>query len=329
MNDNAEHREGLKKGTDQLSFSIVTPSYNQGEFIEETIKSVLSQNYPNLEYIIVDAGSTDDTHQILARYRGQIDKIIIEPDNGPADAIRKGWNGANGDILAYLNSDDVYLFGAIQKVADSFSKEPHINMICGNELRINSDGNVLGQTSIEHVDYCSLLSLCFIPQPSIFVRKNVLAEVGGINPHMRFIFDFDLWVRIAKKHAIRCIPDLLSATRWHENTITLKRRADIVKELNDLVNREFLSKSSAVPFAIKRLILGKLNRLLMNVDLEVGRHLSSLGYACKSVFYSPTYANISKIIRKQRQYILPNRQLQDGSNNKEELMTHWSSYCTK
>jgi glycosyltransferase involved in cell wall biosynthesis len=329
MNDNAEHREKFKKRTKHLSFSIVTPSYNQGEFIEETINSVLSQGYPNLEYIVVDAGSTDDTHKILARYRGQIDKIIIEPDNGPADAIRKGWNGASGDILAYLNSDDIYLPGAIQKVADSFSRESHINMICGNELRINTVGNVLGQSSIEHVDYCSLLSLCFIPQPSVFVRKNVLAEVGGINPQMRFIFDFDLWVRIAKKHAIRCIPDLLSATRWHENTITLKRRADIVNELNDLVNREFLSESGAVPSAIKRFIFGKLNRLQMNVALEVGRHLSSLGYACKSVYYSPTYANISKIIKKQRQYMLPSIQIQDGSNDSEELMTHWSSYCPK
>ena len=329
MIDDAEHRGGLKREADFPAFSIVTPSYNQGEFIEDTIKSVLSQGYPNLEYIVVDAGSTDDTHLILAKYQGHIDKIIIEPDNGPADAIRKGWKSANGDILAYLNSDDIYLPGAIHKVADFFSRETHINMICGNELRINSDGNVLGQSSIEHVDYCSLLSLCFIPQPSVFVRKNVLAEVGGINPQMRFIFDFDLWVRIAKKYAIRCIPDLLSATRWHDNTITLKRRVDIVKELDDLVNREILSELCTVPFAKKRFILGKINRLMMNVNLEVGSHLSSLGYACKSVYYLPTYANISKVIRKQKQYVFPRRKLQDNSNDNEELMTHWSSYSPK
>ncbi len=329
MNDDAEYRGGIKREVGFPSFSIVTPSYNQGEFIEDTIKSVLSQGYQDLEYIVVDAGSTDDTHRILAKYQGQIDKIIIEPDNGPADAIHKGWKSANGDILAYLNSDDIYLPGAIHKVADSFSREAHINMICGNELRINSDGNILGQSSIEHVDYCSLLSLCFIPQPSVFVRKSILAEAGDINPQMKFIFDFDLWVRIAKKHTIRCIPDLLSATRWHENTITLKRRADIVGELNDLISREILSEPCAVSPAQKRFILGKLNRLLMNVALEVGRHLSSLGYACKSVYYTPTYANLSKIIRKQRQYIRPSRQLHDGSADNEELLTHWSSYCPK
>lgn len=330
-NDREPQSRKSRVGYDVPSFSIVTPSYNQGQFIEETIISVLSQDYPNFEYIIIDGGSTDNTHNVLEKYKDQINKIIIEPDNGPADAIQKGWNISGGDILAYLNSDDIYLPGSLQKVADIFSQGKNVDVICGNELKINSNGNVLGKSSIAAADYISLLSLCFIPQPSVFVRKGLVDKVGGINPEMKLIFDFDLWVRIARKHTINCIPDLLAATRLHENTITSRRRVDIVKELDYVVRREILSNSCVVPFSKRRFILGKLYRFLMRVAHEADEPLLSFKYAVKSMSYLPTYKNLSKVFLKQIKYL--NSMSQLNSEEKiiinEKSMIHWSSYCSK
>ena len=126
-----------------MKVSIVTISYNQGSFLEETISSVINQDYADIEYIVVDPGSTDGSREIIDRYRDQIDKIIFEPDNGPADGLNKGFSQSTGDICCFLNADDIFLPGAIKEAIAFFRKHPECDVVSGHSLIIDSDDAVI------------------------------------------------------------------------------------------------------------------------------------------------------------------------------------------
>lgn len=181
-----------------VTFTIITPSYNHAEFIRQTIDSVLSQNYPRLEYWVFDGGSTDDTLKILKSYGKRIN-WISEPDGGQADAINKGLMKAKGDIVAWLNSDDYYEPGTLSKVADYFAKHPEIDFIYGDMNFVDRDGN-----NPKVCDYLSdfslprLLKYCYICQPSVFFRRSVIDQVGLLNTEYSYAFDYDYWLRIAR-----------------------------------------------------------------------------------------------------------------------------------
>src|SRR5262245_14647820 len=153
--------------------SIVTPSYNQGKFIEATIRSVLDQGYPNLEYLIIDGGSTDESVDIIRRYEKHLAYWVSEKDNGAADAISKGFARATGDIFAYLNSDDVYLPGALQTIA-SVMDDPAAGVAFGNMYWMDADGKTVGerrQTRFNRLGY--LFGGCDLMQPATFWRKDL------------------------------------------------------------------------------------------------------------------------------------------------------------
>ena len=173
--------EAMPDGTQWPRISIVTPSYNQGEFIEETIRSVLLQGYPNLEYIIVDGGSTDNSIEIIKKYEKYLSYWVSEPDKGPSDAINMGWQKTSGEIIAYLNSDDAYFPGALATVAEAFQQNPQAQAIYGKEFRINKEGLVLAEYSVKEGNRLSLLNLNALPQPATFIKKIVLDSIGIIN----------------------------------------------------------------------------------------------------------------------------------------------------
>lgn len=204
-----------------MKISIITPSYNQAEFIERTIQSVLSQNYPDLEYIVMDGGSTDGTQEILKKYS---DKIIwkSEKDNGQSDAINKGLKIATGDIVAYLNSDDAYEPDAIKKVAEFFQKNPEKKWVYGkckiidkNDKEIRKPITFYKNLLLKNYSYSKLLSENFISQPATFWRKELMNEIGYFDEKEHFCMDYEYWLRIGKKYPAGIINDCLANFRHH------------------------------------------------------------------------------------------------------------------
>lgn len=178
--------------------SIITPSYNQGQFIQETIESVLSQSYPNLEYIVVDGGSTDDTPNILNEYKSSIDKIIIERDNGQSDAINKGFRIATGELVGWLNSDDILLPNTIDLVVACYKKYPDAVIFYGDVVVINNEGRIVRTLQpSEHLTYKQLVNGSgMIVQPGSFYRWDIVNEVNMLRPEFYFMMDRDIWLRI-------------------------------------------------------------------------------------------------------------------------------------
>jgi glycosyltransferase involved in cell wall biosynthesis len=185
--------------------TVVTPSLNQGRFLERTIRSVVTQDYPNIEYIILDGGSTDNSIDIIRNYQDRISYWISEPDGGQADALRKGFAMAKGDILCWLNGDDLFLPGACSAVADYFANNPSTHALSGGAYLIDVDGHFLKRWPPALSLGCSATfdKLRFhgmgqIIQPATFWRRQAYEKVGGIDPSLEINMDHDLFIRLAK-----------------------------------------------------------------------------------------------------------------------------------
>ena len=224
----------------QPKISIITPSYNQGQYIEETINSVLSQDYPHIEYIVVDGGSTDNTLDILKKYDGKI-LWISEKDNGQSDAIIKGFKMAKGEIFAWLCSDDLYLPGAIKRIVEYFEIHPNVGLLYGKSHYIDEDGKGIGEYPTAEFDFERMATFNVVSQPSAFFKKEAYLQAGGVDVGLSYAMDYDLWLRVVKKSQIEYLPEYLSSYRLHEESKTV---SDIhalkqSKEILDCVRKHF------------------------------------------------------------------------------------------
>ena len=202
--------------------SIVTPSYNQARFLDETMKSVLDQDYPNLEYLVVDGGSTDDSLEIIQRYASRLAWWVSEPDSGQTDAINKGFSHAKGDILAWLNSDDIYQPGAISEAVAFLVENPEVGMVYGDVNFIDENGKVIGKFAARQTDYRRLRrGYVHIPQQAAFFRADLWRQVGPLDPSFYFAMDYDLWVRLAKITRLVYYPRLWANFRLHGSGKTI------------------------------------------------------------------------------------------------------------
>ncbi len=198
--------------------SIVTPSYNQARFLEETIRSVLSQDYPAIEYIIVDGGSTDGSLEIIQRHADRLAWWVSEPDRGQTDAINKGFARASGEILAWLNSDDTYLPGAVAEAAAYLVAHPEAGMVYGDANLVSENGQVIGQFPARQTDYRRLRrGYVHIPQQSAFFRASLWRQVGPLDPSFYFAMDYDLWVRLARLAPLHYQPRPWANFRLHSS----------------------------------------------------------------------------------------------------------------
>ncbi len=183
--------------------TIVTPSYNQAAFLESTIRSVLAQDYPELEYMVVDGGSTDGSVEIIQRYAGRLAWWVSERDAGQAEAINKGLMRANGEIVAWLNSDDIYLPGAIQQAVRAFQEHPTAGMVFGDAITMDAQGKPLGRLSFGDWGLLDLVSFRIICQPAVFMRRAVLEKSGYLESSYHYMLDHHLWIRMARCASIR------------------------------------------------------------------------------------------------------------------------------
>lgn len=196
--------------------SIVTPSYNQAGFIEETIRSVLAQDYPALEYIIVDGGSTDGSVEIIQRYADRLGWWVTERDRGQTEALNKGFARARGEILAWLNSDDTYLPGAVSEAVAYLQAHPEAGMVYGDANLVDAHGATLGLFPARQTDYARLRrGYVHIPQQASFFRASLWRKVGPLDPSFYFAMDYDLWVRLAKVSQLHYTPRLWANFRLH------------------------------------------------------------------------------------------------------------------
>ena len=196
--------------------SIVTPSYNQVQFLEKTIQAVLGQEYKNLEYIIVDGGSDDGSQELIRSYEGNLAAWLSEPDSGQSEAINKGFDLANGEILAWLNSDDLYYPWAVKEAVEALLSDAGVGMVYGDTDLIDENGEVIGKFNAQQTSYQRLMrGGVYIPQPAAFWRAELYQKVGPLDPSFYFAMDYDLWVRFAKNTQIRYIPKLWASFRLH------------------------------------------------------------------------------------------------------------------
>jgi glycosyltransferase involved in cell wall biosynthesis len=210
--------------------TIVTPSYNQGRFIRETIDSILTQDYPNIEYIVMDGGSTDETVEILKSYGDRI-KWISEKDGGQADAVNKGIQLASGEIIGWLNSDDTYLPGAIKQAVNFLTSHQDIGVVYGEGYHTKENGEIIDRYPTESFNFKRLAQTCFICQPTAFFRKEVFRTVGLLKKELHLCMDYELWMRIAKTYEIAYIPYFFATSRMYEDNKTLSRRKEVFAEI--------------------------------------------------------------------------------------------------
>jgi glycosyltransferase involved in cell wall biosynthesis len=231
-----EHQS--RKLNDYPLVTVVTPSYNQGKFIKETIESVLSQDYPNIEYIVMDGGSTDETAEILKSYNDRI-QWVSEKDDGQADAVNKGVLRAHGEIIGWLNSDDTYLPGAVKHAVEFLMANPDVGMVYGEGYYTNENGEIIDRYPTESFDYDRLAQNCFICQPTAFIRKSVLESVGLLNKDLHLCMDYELWMRIGKDYNIAYIPYFFATSRMYEDNKTLSRRKEVFTEIIQTVREHY------------------------------------------------------------------------------------------
>lgn len=263
-----------------MKFSIVTPSFNHAKYIETTIKSVLENSYQDVEYIIMDGGSTDNTKEVVNKYIKRIKKFISEKDEGQADAINKGFKYADGDIYAYINSDDYYFPYTFEKVARIFKDNPKIDIVYGDCVFVTESEQFLRYfTEVEPFDEYRLRTCTdFIMQPTTFWRKEAFEKMNGFNKDLHYGFDWDLWARLAAaKMNFHYLQLPLATNREFETTKTASGSYKRLLELYDIVESNKMGK---VPHAIygyaydtilKDMEAGHLKEFL----LRTMRHLST------------------------------------------------------
>lgn len=226
--------------------SIITPSFNQGKFIAQTIDSVLAQNYPHIEYLVMDGGSRDETLSVLKGY-GERVRWHSEPDEGQSQAINKGWQKARGEIVSWLNSDDLLYPDAVSGIVQAFQQHPEIVAAYGDGHYINQHGQVVGRYASRSWSFAELLKSAtnFVPQPSLFVRRRVLEDAGWLDEKLHYVMDYELCLRLGKRGDIFYLPQTIAALRLHREAKSLSAVSSFGEELVRVIRQQFATLSEA------------------------------------------------------------------------------------
>lgn len=244
--------------------TIVTPSFNQANYLERTILSVLNQDYPNLEYIIIDGGSTDGSTEIIQKYAGRVSSWVSEPDLGQTDAINKGFARANGQILAWINSDDTYNPGAVREAVLFLQEHPDVGLVYSDADFINANDEVIGAFRAAQTDRTRMLQgYVHIPQQAAFFRADLWKKVGPLDTTFYFAMDYDLWVRLSALAPLVYHPHRVWANfRLHDDGKTITSDDRCWPEMLRVHRREGGSWFSIIQmkYYLRRLLAPVINR---------------------------------------------------------------------
>lgn len=243
--------------------SIVTPSFNQAPFLRRTIESVLSQDYPHIEYILVDGGSSDGSLEIIQAYADRLAHWESIPDQGQTDAINKGFARATGKYLAWLNSDDIYQPGAMAEAVAYLEDHPHVGMVYSDCTFIDAQDREIGRFPAAQTDYRRLRrGYVHIPQQAAFFRADLWQKVGPLDPSFYFAMDYDLWVRLAREAALVYLPGHVWASfRLHGDAKTIAADARCWPEMLRVHYREGGSRFApiVIKYQLRKLVAPLIN----------------------------------------------------------------------
>ena len=291
----------------------MTPSYNQAKYIEQTLRSVLEQDYPRIEYLVVDGASTDDSVEIIKRYSldsknlesdsllsdnrkqasgfQRIDWWISEKDTGQGKAINKGLARANGNIVAWLNSDDYYLPGAISAVVKVFEENSDVVMVYGDMLAVDEHGRTINTLKYKQLSLQDLLCFQIIGQPSVFFRREVLEQTGGLDTTFHFLLDHHLWIRIAQHGKVLHVPQIWSAAHYHAEAKNRAKAAEFGREAFRILawakNQPGLAEAVS---GVERRARASAQRVDARYLLDGGQSLSALKAWVRALFIHPPTA---------------------------------------
>lgn len=294
----------VKKDPNLPTLSVVTPAYNQAEFLGDTIESVLSQDYPNIEYVVLDDGSTDDTPKILAEYG---DRFVWEtqPNMGQTATINKGWAMTSGEFITWLNSDDTfYNSSSISEALQCLIDDPKLGIVFGDSMYTEADGTEIEPTRpIRDFTYFKMVLTCenSISQPSAFIRREIVEKVGDLDPKYYYFMDWDFWIRAGIYYKIEHVDAIWSTYRLHAESKTVAQSKKAAPELEYLYEKYF--SRDDVPAEIMQVK----NEAMMNMCftsggyyLKGGDNESASKMAAKAFEYNPAgkykLANLHKYL---------------------------------
>src|SRR5215211_8366284 len=255
------------------------------------MQSVLEQDYPNIEYIVVDGGSADSSVEVIKEYADRLAYWVSEKDSGQAEAINKGFARASGEILAWLNSDDYYMLNTISVVVRCFEENPEVVMVYGDMLAVEGNGQIINILKYKQLSLEDLLCFQIIGQPSVFFRRSALEETGLLDTSFHFMLDHHLWIRLAQQGRILHVPQVWSAARYHAAAKNRARAAEFGREAFRVLDWAKTEPGLARAVSgVERRALASAHRYDARYLLDGGETLSALKAWLRALFIHPPTA---------------------------------------
>jgi GT2 family glycosyltransferase len=271
--------------------SIITPSYNQAKYLEQTINSVLSQDYPRVEYIVIDGASTDSSVEIIKKYQDKLAYWVSEKDQGQAEAINKGFAKATGGIVAWLNSDDIYLAGAVSSAVKIFEDNPDVVLVYGNMLAVDEHGRTFNMLKYKQLTLEGFLCFQIIGQPAVFMRHSALQKMNGLDLNFHFLLDHYLWIQIARHGKVMHVDQTWAAARYHPEAKNRAKAKEFGREAFRILEAVAQDADLApVLSKIKRRAYASAHRVDARYLLDGGQPAAALAAWINALFIHPPTA---------------------------------------
>ena len=271
--------------------SVVTPSFNQARYLEQTIRSVLEQDYPRIEYIVIDGASQDGSVEVIRKYESKLAYLVSENDSGQAEAINKGLARSTGEIIAWLNSDDYYLPGAVASAVKILEEIPDVVLVYGDMLAVDENGQTTNIMKYGQLSLADLLCFQIIGQPSVFFRRGALKKAGLLDTALHFLLDHHLWIRIAGQGKFLHVPQTWSAARYHAEAKNRAKAAEFGREAFRILDAAAQDKNLAPVLArVNRRARASAHRVDARYLLDGGQPWSALKAWTRALFIHPPTA---------------------------------------